>query len=84
MLFRLFYILRIDFLTRLTLLREVNYDAKLGDLVSNPAPELANLRTGSIASEKAVALVPGAPHQVAGTAGGAAASVRRQCSCVGP
>ena len=64
----------IDFLTRLTLLREVNFDAKLGDLVSNPAPELANLRTGSIASEKLIALTPNTPYHIAGTAGGAAAS----------
>jgi len=64
----------ITFLTRLTLLREINYDAKLMDLVSNPTPELTGLRTGSIASERAVALAPNTPHHVAGTAGGAAAS----------
>jgi hypothetical protein len=64
----------IDFLTRLTLLREIHYDAKLGDLVSNPTAELRNLRTGTIASETAVALTPATPHHVAGTAGGAAAS----------
>merc|ERR1711907_429308 len=64
----------IDFLTRLTLLREVNYDAKIQNLVSNPVPELKGLRTGSLASEKAVALKPNVIHAIKGTAGGAAAS----------
>jgi hypothetical protein len=64
----------INFLTRLTLLREINYDAKFGNLVSNPVPELVGLRTGSLASEQGVALSPSASHAVAGTAGGAAAS----------
>ena len=36
---------------RLTLLREVNYDVKLNDLVSNPAPELINLRTGVLSRD---------------------------------
>ena len=48
----------ISFLTRLTLLREVNFDLKTMDLVSNPAPELTSLRTGSLATEKAIALEP--------------------------
>jgi hypothetical protein len=64
----------IGFLTRLTLLREVNYDAKIQNLVSNPVPELKGLRTGSLASEKAVALKPNITHAIKGTAGGAAAS----------
>ena len=64
----------IDFLTRLTLLREINYDAKLGDLVSNPTPELSGLRTGSLVSKKGAALAPSTPYHVDGTAGGAAAS----------
>jgi len=64
----------INFLTRLTLLREVNYDAKLMNLVSNPVPELTKLRNGTVATEKNVALKPGAPHVVTKTGGGAAAS----------
>ena len=64
----------ISFLTRLTLLREVNFDLKTMDLVSNPAPELTSLRSGSLASERAVALAPNSLHLVGGTAGGAAAS----------
>merc|ERR1719446_198561 len=46
----------IHFLTRLTLLREVNYDVKTQNLVSNPVPELAGLRTGQLASEKGIKL----------------------------
>jgi hypothetical protein len=65
----------ITFLTRLTLLREVSYDLKTNDLVSNPVPELLGLRSpSSLASEKKVALAPNTAHYVAGTAGGAAAS----------
>ena len=63
----------ITFLTRLTLVREVNYDAELKSLVANPLPELAGLRSGVLASERGVAL-GAAPHVVAGTGGGAAAS----------
>jgi len=63
----------INFLTRLTLLREVNYDAKTMNLVSNPTPELKGLRTASIASMKAVAL-SAKPTVVKGTGAGAAAS----------
>jgi hypothetical protein len=64
----------IGFLTRLTLLREVNFDAKTMDLVSNPVPELVGLRTSSLASEQGVELAANGSHAVAGTAGGAAAS----------
>ena len=64
----------INFLTRLTGLREVNYDAKLENLVANPVPELKNLRGASLASEKAVALTAGAMHVVKGTDGGKAAA----------
>ena len=53
--------------------REVNWDTKTQNLVSNPVPELLGLRTGSIASEN-IPSVPGAPHTVAKTGGGAAAS----------
>ena len=63
----------INFLTRLTLLREVNFDAKTMNLVSNPVPELVGLRSGSLASERAVAMSPDA-KVIAGTGGGAAAS----------
>jgi hypothetical protein len=63
----------IMFLTRLTLLREVHWDAALGTLVSNPVPELVGLRNGTVASERGVAL-SAAPHAVAGTGGGAASS----------
>ena len=59
--------------TRLTLVREVNFDAALGTLVANPLPEMEALRTSSIASERSVAL-GAAPHVVPGTGGGAAAS----------
>jgi hypothetical protein len=64
----------IRFLTRLTILREVNYEAKTQSLVSNPVPELTGLRTASLASEKAVSLQPGSTHLVAGTENGKAAS----------
>lgn len=60
-------------LTRLTLLREVNFDVPTQGLVSNPVPELAALRTAVIANETGVALSP-EPHVVGGTEGGAAAS----------
>ncbi len=63
----------ITFLTRLTLLREVNFDAKTNDLVSNPVPELVNLRSDLVTSEK-VALTANTVHHVAKTSGGAAAS----------
>eukprot|EP01043_Picozoa_sp_COSAG02_P090271 COSAG02_NODE_27145_length_616_cov_0.818182_2_plen_90_part_01 len=65
----------IKFLTRLTLLREVNWDVKTQNLVSNPVPELLGLRTGVLASEKISSLPPIAgAHIVAKTGGGAAAS----------
>jgi hypothetical protein len=64
----------ISFLTRLTAIREVNWDVRTDSLVSNPVPELLNLRTGSLASEHVPALPVGAPHVVGKTGGGAAAS----------
>lgn len=64
----------INFLTRLTLLREVHFDKKTNTLVSNPVPELTGLHTGTIASEKSVHLAPNAKHTVSGTDGGAASS----------
>jgi hypothetical protein len=65
----------VDDVTRLTLVREVNYDAALGLLVANPLPEISLLRAESLASERGVALGnAAAPHLVPGTAGGAAAS----------
>jgi hypothetical protein len=39
----------IAFLTRMTLLREVNYDHKLQNLVANPLPELKGLATVQLA-----------------------------------
>jgi len=63
----------VGFLTRLTLLREVNFDVKTMNLVANPLPELKGLRTGSLASEKNVALAAN-PAVVKGTEGGAASS----------
>lgn len=63
----------INFLTRMTLVREVNYDHKIENLVANPLPELKGLRSASIASSKAVAL-SATPHVVAGTDGGKAAA----------
>ena len=56
------------------MLREVHYDVKTQNLVSNPLPELATLRSGSLASERAVPLVAHAVHVVKGTSAGAAAS----------
>merc|ERR1712137_1693 len=41
--------LGIKFLTRLSALREVNWDVKTENLVSNPVPELVGLRTKSLA-----------------------------------
>jgi hypothetical protein len=68
----------LTFLTRLTLVREVNFDAALGTLVANPLPEMVGLRSGVLASERGVALgsvgAGAAPHAVPGTDGGAAAS----------
>jgi len=63
----------IPFLTRMTLVREVNWDTKSQNLVSKPVPELLKLRSGSIASEM-VASLGGAPHVVAKTGGGGGAS----------
>ena len=64
-----------QFTTRLTLLREVNWDVKTQNLVSNPVPELLGLRTGVLASENIPSLPPvDSPHIVAKTSGGAAAS----------
>jgi hypothetical protein len=58
----------------LTGLREVAYDPKLlpyqkqtSLLVSNPVKELVNLRNGTLASEKAVAVAAGKVHLVKGT-----------------
>ena len=65
----------IKFLTRLTLLREVHYDVKTQNLVSNPLPELVGLRTGSLASENWTAPAGGpSVHVIKGTGAGAAAS----------
>jgi hypothetical protein len=61
------------FLTRLTLLREINWDAAAGTLVSNPVPELLALRGGVLARERSLPL-GAAPLTVPGTASGAAAS----------
>ena len=62
-------------LSRLTLLREVHYDAGLGNLVSNPVPELRGLRTPArLAHVSRLALKPAAPVVIRGTEGGAAAS----------
>ena len=51
----------------LTLLREVAYDHVLGTLISSPVAELVDLRNGTLASEKDVEIVVGAPHVIAGT-----------------
>ena len=64
----------INFLTRLTILREANWDVKTQSLVSNPVPELLGLRSGSLASEKVTLPTAATPHVVAQTGGGAAAS----------
>jgi len=53
---------------------QVNFDVKTMNLIANPAPELLSARTGTLASEKDVALVPNASHVVSGTGAGAAAS----------
>eukprot|EP01047_Picozoa_sp_COSAG01_P068095 COSAG01_NODE_9764_length_2350_cov_2.392270_3_plen_230_part_01 len=64
----------IEFLTRLTLLREVHYDLKTKNLVTNPIPELTGLRTRTLASMKGVSLTPNTPYTVQGTENGAASS----------
>jgi len=63
----------IKFLTRLTGLREVNYEAKTQNLVANPVPELKNLRESVIASG-AVTLASTGTHVISGTDSGVAAS----------
>jgi hypothetical protein len=45
----------------------VAYDPTLNTLVSNPVKELVNLRNGTLASEKAVSILAGSAHVVAGT-----------------
>jgi hypothetical protein len=62
-----------SFLTRLTLLRELHWDVETSTLVSNPVPELLALRSGVLASERAISLSE-VPHIVPGTSGEAAAS----------
>merc|ERR1712070_1292963 len=65
----------IPFLTRLTLLREVNYDAKTQSLVANPLPEFKKLRNSSLANEKGIAFnKANATHAIKGTGSGAASS----------
>lgn len=65
----------ISFLTRLTLLREVHYDVKTQNLVSNPVPELEGLRSSAaIASETISAFTPYQPHIIQRTGSGLAAS----------
>mmetsp|Transcript_18496 Transcript_18496/g.54844 ORF Transcript_18496/g.54844 Transcript_18496/m.54844 type:complete len:499 (-) Transcript_18496:31-1527(-) len=64
----------ITFLTRLSLLREVNWDVKTASLVANPVPELSGLRTEVIASETVPSIPSGELHLVNGTGGGVAAS----------
>eukprot|EP01052_Picozoa_sp_SAG31_P017056 SAG31_NODE_1152_length_9642_cov_4.124489_7_plen_558_part_00 len=62
-------------LSRLTLLREVHYDAALGNLVSNPVAELRGLRTPTrLAHVSDLLLQPSAPVVIGGTEGGAAAA----------
>ena len=51
--------------TRLSALREVNWDVKTQNLVANPVPELLGLRSGSIASEHIAALPVNSPYVVA-------------------
>lgn len=64
----------INFLTRLTALREVNWDVKTDNLVANPVPELISLRTKSLASTPATLLPVNVPQVISNTGGGAAAS----------
>ena len=55
--------------------REVNWDTKTQNLVSNPVPELLKLRSATpMASETIPSLAVNAPHIIAKTGGGAAAS----------
>ena len=51
----------------------MNWDEKTQNLVSNPVPELLGLHSGTIASET-ISLAANAPHIIAKTGGGAAAS----------
>lgn len=64
----------INALTRLSALREVNWDVKTENLVSNPVPELAGLRTKSLASTTMKLAPANAPHIVPNTGDGSAAS----------
>jgi hypothetical protein len=57
-------------LSRLTLLREVHFDVALGNLVSNPVPELNGLRTPApLAHARRLRLSPATPVLVRGTGG---------------
>jgi hypothetical protein len=60
--------------TRLSALREVNWDVKTQNLVANPVPELVGLRSSSLASERIAAVPVDSPHVIAKTGAGAAAS----------
>lgn len=64
----------INFLTRLSALREVNWDVKTDNLVSNPVPELVGLRTKSLASTTTKLSPANAPHVIPNTGHGAASS----------
>lgn len=60
--------------TRLSALREVNWDVKTQNLVANPVPELLGLRSSSLASDHVAALPINRPYVIANTGAGAAAS----------
>eukprot|EP01043_Picozoa_sp_COSAG02_P036643 COSAG02_NODE_2698_length_8208_cov_10.377482_1_plen_611_part_00 len=73
----------IGLLTRLTLLRQVNYDLQTKNLVSNPVPELKGLRTGVLARVQEIALMPSVPYIVKGTENGSASSADVELSFSG-
>jgi hypothetical protein len=51
----------------LTMLTEVQYDARLPGLVSNPLRELASLRNGTLGTASNLRLAPGTPHVIGGS-----------------
>ena len=58
----------------LTLLRQIEYDPRTKDFVTNPVDELAGLRNGTLVNSTGLHLEGAVVHELAGTGGGAAAS----------
>ena len=64
----------IELLTRLSLLREIHYEPKTQNLLTNPVPELKGLRTKLLANAVGIDLTPHSPYVVDGTEHGKASS----------